>query len=97
MLKIVAAGATALFVIASAFAYAQAPPPAGAGERLSAADVSTLTDTRINIVKAAYVVPHHPRPYYWLYWPWAGGYRAYGPYAGQGYAFYGRSWAHYRW
>ena len=96
MLKIATAGATAFFVTASSFAYAQAPS-AGAGERLSAADVGTLMDARINIVKTAYVVPHHPRPYYWLYWPWAGGYRAYGPYAGRGYAFYGRDRGYYRW
>jgi LTXXQ motif family protein len=52
MLKIVAAGVTALFVTASPFAYAQAPS-AGALERLSEADLSTLTDARIDIVKAA--------------------------------------------
>jgi hypothetical protein len=52
MLKIVAAGATALSVLASPLAYAQASST-GAGERLSAADVGTLTDARINIVKAA--------------------------------------------
>jgi hypothetical protein len=54
MLKIVAAGVTALFVTASPFAYAQAPS-AGALERLSEADLSTLTDARIDIVKAALV------------------------------------------
>jgi hypothetical protein len=52
MLKIIAAGATALFVTASSFAYAQAPS-AGARERLSAADMGALTDARINIVKTA--------------------------------------------
>ena len=52
MLKIVTAGAAALFVTASSFAYAQAPS-AGARERLSAEDVSTLTDARVNIVKTA--------------------------------------------
>ena len=47
---------------------------------------------------AVVVVP--PPPVYYpgpFYRPWAGGYRAYGPYAGRGYAFYGRSWGHYRW
>jgi hypothetical protein len=43
---------------------------------------------------AVAVVPYYPRPFYR---PWAGGYRAYGPYAGRGYALYGRSWGHYRW
>jgi hypothetical protein len=38
MLKIVTAGATALFVLASPLAYAQTPST-GASERLSAADV----------------------------------------------------------
>ena len=52
MLKTVAAGVTALFVTASPLAYAQAPS-AGAHERLSEADLSALTDARINIVKAA--------------------------------------------
>ena len=37
---------------------------------------------------------YYPRPFYR---PWPGGSRAYGPYAGRGYAFYGRSWGHYRW
>jgi hypothetical protein len=52
MLKIVAAGVTALFVTASPLAYAQAPS-AEAHERLSEADLSALTDARINLVKAA--------------------------------------------
>jgi len=52
MLKIVSTGATALFVLATPLAYAQAPS-IGASERLRAADVGTLTDARINIVKAA--------------------------------------------
>jgi hypothetical protein len=51
MLKIVAAGATALFVTASSFAYAQAPS-AGARERLTAADVGALTDARIRAFSA---------------------------------------------
>jgi hypothetical protein len=52
MLKLAAAGVTVLFVTASPLAYAQAPS-GGAVERLSAADVGTLTDARVNIVKAA--------------------------------------------
>jgi hypothetical protein len=52
MLKIVAAGATALCVTASPLAYAQVPS-APIGERLNAADLGRLTDTRINLVKAA--------------------------------------------
>ena len=64
MLKIVTAGAAALFVTASSFAYAQAPS-AGAGERLSAADVGTLTDARVNIVKTALqLTPDQEK-----YWP----------------------------
>ena len=56
MLKIIAAGAAALFVTASSSGYAQAPagyaqaPAPGARERLSAADLGALTDARINIV-----------------------------------------------
>ena len=47
MLRIVAAGLTALFVTASPLAYAQtAATP-------SAADWNTLTDMRIDVVKAA--------------------------------------------
>jgi len=52
MLKLVTTGVTALFVTASPIVYAQAPF-AGAAERLGAADVNTLTDARINIVKTA--------------------------------------------
>jgi hypothetical protein len=64
MFKIATAGATALFVTASSFACAQAPS-AGAGERLSAADVGTLTDARINIVKTALqLAPDQEK-----YWP----------------------------
>jgi Spy/CpxP family protein refolding chaperone len=64
MLKIATAGATALFVAASSFACAQAPS-AGARERLSAADVGTLTDARINIVKTALqLTPDQEK-----YWP----------------------------
>jgi hypothetical protein len=50
MLKILAAGAAALFVMASPVAYAQSTSEWG---RLSAADFATLTDARINIIKTA--------------------------------------------
>ena len=64
MFKIATAGATALLVTASSFAYAQAPS-AGAGERLTAADMGTLTDARINIVKTALqLTPDQEK-----YWP----------------------------
>jgi hypothetical protein len=52
MLKMVAVGATALFVTVSTFAYAQTPS-AREVERLSEADVAHLTDARVNVVKAA--------------------------------------------
>ena len=71
MLKIIAAGATALFVTASSSGYAQAPagyaqaPAPGARERLSAADLGALTDARINIVKTALqLTPDQEK-----YWP----------------------------
>ena len=73
MLKIVAAAATALFVTASPLAYAQTPsasapersPSASAQERLSAADRNTLTDLRIDLVKAALqLTPDQQK-----YWP----------------------------
>ena len=50
MLKIVVAGATALFVTAAPLAYAQ---QAASQDRLTAADWEHLTDARIKIVKAA--------------------------------------------
>jgi hypothetical protein len=52
MLRILAAGTTALFVTASSLAYAQAPSP-GTPDRPSAADLNALTDARVNIVKTA--------------------------------------------
>ena len=52
MLKIVMAGATALFVAASPLAYAQTPS-AAAPERISLADWNKLTDLRIDLVKSA--------------------------------------------
>ena len=52
MLKIVTAGAAALFVAASPLAYAQTPS-ATAPERISLADWNKLTDLRIDLVKSA--------------------------------------------
>ena len=49
MLKIIAAGVTALFVTAAPLAYAQAV----SHDRLTASDLEQLTDARIEIVKAA--------------------------------------------
>ena len=64
MLKIAAAGLTALFVTASPPAYAQAPS-AGGPERLSAADMSALTNARFNLIKAALqLTPEQEK-----YWP----------------------------
>ena len=64
MLKIVAAGATALFVTASPIAHAQTPS-AGTPERLNLADRNTLTDMRIDLVKAALqLTPDQQK-----YWP----------------------------
>ena len=68
MLKTVVAGLTALFVTASSLAYAQAPSTAGSEQeepRLSAGDLSALTDARIAIVKAALqLTPEQAK-----YWP----------------------------
>jgi hypothetical protein len=64
MLKLPAAAVAVFFVAASPLAYAQAPF-AAAAERLSAADVGTLTDARINVVKAALqLTPDQEK-----YWP----------------------------
>jgi hypothetical protein len=52
MLKLIAAGATALVVTASPLAAAESPSHE-ASERLTAADWQHLTDTRIDLVKAA--------------------------------------------
>jgi hypothetical protein len=61
-LKIVAAGLAALFITASPPAYAEAPTE---GQRLSAADLERLTESRINIVKAALqLTPDQEK-----YWP----------------------------
>jgi hypothetical protein len=68
VLKTVAAGLTALFVTASSLAYAQPPSTAGSEQeepKLSAADLSALTDARIAIVKAALqLTPEQAK-----YWP----------------------------
>ncbi|MCP3464825.1 MULTISPECIES: Spy/CpxP family protein refolding chaperone [unclassified Bradyrhizobium] len=55
MLKIVVAGTTALFVIASPIANAQNSQTSSSAspERLNAADRNNLTDMRIDLVKAA--------------------------------------------
>jgi hypothetical protein len=64
MLKTLAAGATALFLVASPLAYAQTSLD-DAKERLSAADLSALTDARINIMKATLqLTPDQEK-----YWP----------------------------
>ena len=68
MLKTVTAGLTALFVTASSLAYAETPSTAGSEQeepRLSAGDLSALTDARIAIVKAALqLTPEQAK-----YWP----------------------------
>src|SRR6516162_4613741 len=62
MLRILAAGITAVFVTASPVAYAQTPANAAP---LSAADLGKLTDMRVNIVKAALqLTPEQEK-----YWP----------------------------
>jgi hypothetical protein len=59
-----AVGATALFVAASPLAHAQTPS-GGASGRLSVADWNTLTDLRIDLVKAALqLTPDQAK-----YWP----------------------------
>jgi hypothetical protein len=64
MLRIVAAGATALFVAASSLAYAQAPSR-GTPDQPTAADWNALTDARVNIVKTALQL----NPDQEKYWP----------------------------
>jgi hypothetical protein len=64
MSKIITAAVTTFFLTASPLAYAQAPS-AGAVERLTAGDVTALTDARINLVKAALqLTPDQEK-----YWP----------------------------
>ena len=66
MLKIVVAGTTALFLTASPIANAQTSQTSSATpERLNAADRNTLTDMRIDLVKAALqLTPDQEK-----YWP----------------------------
>jgi hypothetical protein len=66
MLKIVVAGTTALFLAASPLANAQTSQTSSATpERLNAADRNTLTDMRIDLVKAALqLTPDQEK-----YWP----------------------------
>jgi hypothetical protein len=66
MLKIVVAGTTALFLTASPIANAQTSQTSSATpERLNAADRNTLTDMRIDLVKAALqLTPEQEK-----YWP----------------------------
>jgi LTXXQ motif family protein len=53
MLKIVTAGATALFMTVSTLTYAQAPSKdTKEVERLNEADVAAMTDARVNVIKS---------------------------------------------
>jgi hypothetical protein len=64
MKKIVVVGTTALLLAASSIAHAQTPSPA-TPERLNAADRNTLTDMRIDLIKAALqLTPDQEK-----YWP----------------------------
>lgn len=64
MMKIVVVGTTALLLTASSIAQAQTPAPA-TPERLNTADRNTLTDLRIELVKAALqLTPDQEK-----YWP----------------------------
>jgi LTXXQ motif family protein len=64
MLRTVAVGTVALFLTASPCAYAQTPSPA-TPERMNAAERNTLTDMRIDLVKAALqLTPEQEK-----YWP----------------------------
>jgi hypothetical protein len=66
MLKLVVAGTTALFLAGSPIAHAQSSQTSSATpERLNAADRNTLTDMRIDLVKAALqLTPDQEK-----YWP----------------------------
>ncbi len=66
MLKTVVTGTTALFLTASPIAIAQtAQTSSGTPERLNASDLKTLTDMRIDLVKAALqLTPDQEK-----YWP----------------------------
>jgi hypothetical protein len=64
MLKIAVVGSTLIVLSATTLAHAQAPFR-DAAERRSAADLSTLTDARVNIIKAALqLTPDQEK-----YWP----------------------------
>jgi hypothetical protein len=64
MLKFAAAGVAVIFMSATPLAHAQGPSP-GIAERLSAADVGTLTDARVIIIKATLqLTPDQEK-----YWP----------------------------
>lgn len=64
MTKILVVGATALLLSASSIAHAQTPSPA-TPERLNAADRNTLTDLRIDVIKATLqLTPEQEK-----YWP----------------------------
>ena len=53
MLKIVTAGATAIFMTVSTLTYAQAPSKdTKEVERLNEADVAAVTDARVNVIKS---------------------------------------------
>ena len=69
MLNTVVIGTTALFLTASSIAYAQSPqtssPTAATPQRLNATDQNTLTDMRVDLVKAALqLTPEQEK-----YWP----------------------------
>jgi LTXXQ motif family protein len=53
MIKIVVVGTSAFFLTASPVALAQTPSPVPLEQRLNAADQNTLTDMRVDLVKAA--------------------------------------------
>lgn len=64
MLKMVAAGATVLFLATSPLAYAQTSS-AGKSDQITAADWNNLTDLRIDLIKAALqLTPDQAK-----YWP----------------------------
>jgi hypothetical protein len=64
MLKMVAAGATVLFLATSPLAYAQTSA-AGKSDQITAADWNNLTDLRIDLIKAALqLTPDQAK-----YWP----------------------------
>ena len=65
MSKVITAGVTALLVATSSLVYAQAPSPGATGTAQSVQNWDTLTDARINIVKAVLqLTPEQEK-----YWP----------------------------